>query len=167
MFWNMNTMPNMKTNVGRTRGIWIRVLLLAATCVLARATAHADQPTVAVSGLPADQDTSIVIHKGPNGGALEPPDYRIDSGSEEIAGEPVAGQAESYASWKQACADWKKDMREMNGKTLISLACGTPHSTRDSATSRVTQTSEGLYKIKIRVRDTQAMPAAPNAAVGH
>jgi hypothetical protein len=106
-----------------------------------------------VTGVPVDQDSTIVIRKGDKAKSMEP-DYRIDSGSEEISGEPVVGQQESYDSWKKACADWKKDMREMNGKSLITLSCGTPHASRDSS-SRVTQTSTGTYKIKVRIRDAQ------------
>ncbi len=115
--------------------------------------ARADGPAVSVTGIPVDPssgDTTISVRKGDR--PLEP-DYRVDSGTEEISGDPVAGQDGSYESWKKACADWKKDMREMNGKSLITLSCGTPHASRDKS-MLVTQSSTGTYKLKIRVRDT-------------
>lgn len=111
----------------------------------------AEGPSVSVTGVPTDQESTITIRKGVDSGRTEP-DYRIESGSEEINGDPIAGQEGSYGSWKAACSEWKKDMREMNGKALIALSCGTPHATRDSS-SRVTQSSTGTYKLKVRVRE--------------
>jgi hypothetical protein len=119
--------------------------------------AIAEGPSVSVTGVPADQESTITIRKGAEGARTDP-DYRIESGTEAINGDPVAGQDESYKSWKAACNEWKKDMREMNGKALIALSCWTPHGTRDS-TSRVTQSSTGAYKLKVRVRDAGAEKA--------
>src|SRR4051794_208691 len=90
-------------------------------------SARADDPSLNVKNLPIDQDTTISVKKG----RPAETDYRIDSGTEEISGDPVSGQQGSYESWKKACTDWKKEMRDMNGKTLITLNCGTPHSSRD------------------------------------
>lgn len=131
-------------------------LAVSALCLLgfvAHVTRHAraEGPAVAVTGVPAERDTTITIRKGADAARTEP-DYRIESGSEEIAGDPVAGMDESYKSWKEACSEWKKEMREMNGKALIALNCGTPRATRDKS-SRVTQSSTGTYKIKVRVRE--------------
>jgi hypothetical protein len=136
--------------------------LVAVAAVGAWGVALADQPTVSVRGLPAgqdSQDSTITIRKA-DPARLEP-DYRIESGEEEISGEPVAGQDESYKSWKAACNDWKKEMREMNGKSLVTLNCGTPHPKRDKS-MRVTQTSTGSYKLKVRIRDTDV--AGPSGA---
>lgn len=115
---------------------------------------HAENPTIAVTGVPADQESTITIRKGRDSAKTEP-DYRIESGTEEISGDPVAGQEESYMTWKAACNEWKKDMREMNGKALIALSCGTPRSVRDKS-SRVTQSSTGTYKLKVRVREASS-----------
>jgi hypothetical protein len=125
-------------------------IAIAAAC-FAVCAARAEGPTVSVTGVPADQDSTISIRKGDKSRSLEP-DFEINSGTEEISGDPVAGKQESYLSWKKACADWKKDMREMNGAALVSLSCGTPRADRDSS-SRVTQTSTGTYKLKVRIRD--------------
>lgn len=130
------------------------VLMSLAMAYLPSEPVLADGPAVAVTGVPVDQDTTITVRKGEKARVLEP-DYRIDSGSDEISGEPVAGQTESYDSWKKACADWKRDMREMNGKNLITLNCGTPRASRDS-NLRVTQSSTGTYKMKVRIRESQA-----------
>jgi len=139
----------MKTSILRLPAVMVVSVLtgLSFTSLLARA----DGPAVSVTGVPTDQDTTIMVRKGAR--PLDPPDYRIDSGSEEITGDPVAGQDGSYESWKKACADWKKDLREMNGKALIALSCGSPRASRDKS-MLVTQTSTGTYKLKVRVRDT-------------
>jgi hypothetical protein len=105
------------------------------------------------------EDRTLTIQHG----EIRQPDYQVESGTEELASEPVAGLKESYDSWKKACADWKKEMREMNGSSLISLSCGKPKATRDSS-SRVTQESVATYKIKVKVRERAAeKPAEKNA----
>jgi hypothetical protein len=135
-----------------------RIALVAASFALACCPALAEEPTLSVKGMPASQDSTITIRKGD--AAKTDPDYRIESGSEEISGDPVAGQQESYKSWKDACTEWKKEMREMNKATLIALNCGTPSASRDSS-SRVTQKSTGTYKIKVRIRESAA-PSSPS-----
>lgn len=99
----------------------------------------------------AEGDSTITIRKGER---INDPDFKIESGTEEISGEPVAGLKESYDSWKKACNDWKKEMREMNGASLLTVSCGAPRVQRDSS-SRTTQSSMGNYKIKVRIRDAQ------------
>ncbi|MEK6579195.1 MAG: hypothetical protein AABZ55_08210, partial [Bdellovibrionota bacterium] len=66
---------------------------------------------------PVLQDTSIAIDKGPPGSVASPnqAEYKIVEDTEEIAGEPVSGQQESYDRWKKACADRKKELKEHNG----------------------------------------------------
>jgi hypothetical protein len=138
----------MKTNL-RLAGV---TLLVSAAVVLSvAASSRAEGPSVAVTGVPADQDTTISIRKGERARSSEP-EYHIESGSSPISGDPVMGQQESYEAWKKACNEWKKDMREMNGKGLIALSCGTPTATTDSS-GRKTQSSTGTYKIKVRMRD--------------
>jgi len=102
----------------------------------------------------ADEDSQVTIRRSQVGSSLDP-DYRVESGTAEIAGEPVAGLKESYASWKQACEAWKKEMKEMNGNTLMAVQCGTPKAERDSSSSRVTQSSQGSYKLRVRIRESR------------
>jgi hypothetical protein len=132
----------------------MRDFILKAVVVLAvtGSLAHAE-PSMNLKDLPADQDSTITIRKGDRHRPLDP-DVEVNSGTEEISGDPLAGLKESHDSWKKACDEWKKEMREMNGPALISLNCGTPHPERDSS-SRVTQTSVGTYKLKIRVREAR------------
>ncbi len=142
-------------------------LVLATVLVLSSISALAEETKLGIKNIPTDSDTSILIQKGrPAGGIYR--DYEVEAGSEEIAGEPVAGAKESLASWKQACAEWKKDMREMNQGQLLSLSCGTPKGTKDQ-NLLMTQTSTGTYKIKVKVRDSasaksekaESAPVAP------
>lgn len=99
-------------------------------------------------------DATITIRRGQRASDLDLPDFKVESGTDEISGEPVAGLKESYESWKSACNQWKKEMREMNGASLLSLSCGAPRVARD-ASSRTTQSSTGNYKIKVRIREAK------------
>jgi hypothetical protein len=111
-------------------------------------------------------DTSVVIHHGPAYPAypaFTPPDYKILEDSEEVAGDPSAGRQESYDSWKKACADWKKELKDANGDRLISSNCGRPRVEKDSVTFQTTQVSTGTYRLKVSVRNTPGAPVAPSA----
>lgn len=130
---------------------------------LARAEGPA-APTVNIKNLPvasgSDESHTITVERGR--ARSQDPEFRIETDSEEIQGEPVAGKVESYNSWKKACDDWKKEMREMNGKALISLNCGKPKLEKDSVTMLATQTSVGTYKLKVRVKDSATgTPSTP------
>jgi hypothetical protein len=126
------------------------MILFAVLLPLFGSRSRADDPSVNIKNVPLDQEITMSVKKGHPAEA----EYRIDSGTEEISGDPISGQQGSYDSWKKACAEWKKEMREMNGKTLITLSCGTPRASRDK-TSLVTQASTGSYKIKVRIRESE------------
>lgn len=103
-----------------------------------------------ITGVPANQDTSIVVQKGAPD--LYLPDFKIVNGSDDIIGDPVAGYQESFASWKKSCADWKKDLRNMNPGQLLSISCGRP-STRRAEAGMMLVESTGTYRLKVRIRD--------------
>jgi hypothetical protein len=118
--------------------------------VAACATAGwAADPKLKISDLPADGDTSIVIKKGADAGTQ---DFEVVSGNEDVVGEPSPSNRGSYSSWKTACADWKKEMRELNKENaLIALNCNAPTAEKD-ANGLTTHKSSGTYKMRVRVK---------------
>jgi hypothetical protein len=107
-------------------------------------------PSVGIKDVPTQGDTSIVIKKGAP--ASQPHrDFEVESGTEEITGDPAASAKEAMDSWKQACAEWKKEMGEMNAGQLLALSCGTPRAEKDK-NFRTTQSSTGTYKVKVKVK---------------
>ena len=113
----------------------------------------AQGPKVKVGDILTDEDTSVYIRKGIplNMG----PEFEIVSGSSEITGEPMAGSKESYASWKTACDDWKKETREMNKENAI-LALGCNSATKTQENGQQVYRSTGTYKLKVRVRSAHS-----------
>lgn len=106
-----------------------------------------------ITGVPANQDTSIVVQKG--GPDIYLPDFKIVNGSDDITGDPVAGYQQSFASWKKACSGWKKDLRDMNPGQLLSISCGHPNTERGEAGTTLVE-STGTYRLKVRIRDPRA-----------
>ncbi len=105
--------------------------------------------------IPGDEkDTSVFIQKK-TGVKLEN-DFEIQSGEEEIEGEPTAGTKAARAKWTTACNDWKKEFRENNKEnSIIQLSCGSAKMETDGAGSgEYTYRSTGKFKVKVRVRDT-------------
>ncbi len=122
------------------------LLLLA---LLAAPAIAAEGSKIRVSDVPTDQDTSIVIRKGAEGDLR---DFEVVSGTEDVTGEPTPTHRESYASWKQACDAWKKEMREMNKEnSLIALNCNVALASKDPA-GLSTHHSTGSYKLRVRIR---------------
>ncbi len=119
---------------------------------LAALPAFAQKAGVALTDIPTNQDTSIVIKKGAQENLLLPPDFEIVEGKDEIAGEPTNDRKSAYASWKEQCADWKKSMREMNkDNQLITLNCGSPTLKKEEYI--LTFSSTGSYKMRVRIRE--------------
>ena len=80
------------------------------------------------------------------------------SGDEEIAGDPTAGQKEAYKSWKEACAEWKKELKENNKDGQVLLAsCGTAKFQKDDSSGAgsgvYVYRSDAKYKIRVRIKD--------------
>lgn len=99
---------------------------------------------------------AILIQKNPS--LIQPNDFEIVSGSDEIMGDPSAGTKDALASWKTACADWKKDLKETNkDNSIVAVSCGSPkqEAQKDIAVGTYVYKSTGTYKIKVRVRGGQ------------
>lgn len=114
-----------------------------------------ESTTIKVKGT-MDDEGSITIRKG--SAPSDAPDYEMISGDEAVYGDPVLGQVESYASWKEACADWKQEVKELNkGSQIVVLNCNRPVSTSEK-NGLVTHHSRGTYKIRAPLKKSHKAP---------
>lgn len=115
-----------------------------------------------------DSDSGdILIQKNP---AKLQPQFEIITEEEEIEGEPGLGVKAARANWKEACNDWKKEIRsdhpkENKDSQLISVSCGSAKEQKGSTIGEYTFYSNGKYKIKTRTKDADIAPAAAPAVV--
>lgn len=106
---------------------------------------------------PSEGNSSVLVETTKN--ARIRPDFQILEGEEEIAGDPTAGTREALKSWKDACAEWKKELKENNkerGAVLLSN-CGRAKFAKDetmgAGSGVYIYTSQGKYKIRVRIQD--------------
>ncbi len=112
--------------------------------------AHAEKAGVKLKDIPTDGDTSIIIKKGAI--ADQCVDYQIIDGTEEVSGDPAYDRGEAFSSWKSACDEWKKSMKEMNkGNQIITLNCNSGKASKED--DRFAFVSTGSYKLKTKVRE--------------
>ena len=117
----------------------LKILLVSASLVAMMARAE----------IPV-QDTTITVKKGvPETQCVA---FEVIDGKEEVTGDPEFDRAKAHTSWKTACAEWKKEMREMNkDNQILTLNCNGAKASKD--TDRHSYHSTGTYKIKVRVRE--------------
>lgn len=100
-----------------------------------------------VKDISTDDDTTIEIRKGKKTDAQ----YEIVSGSEDISGDPAPLLKEARENWKKACADWKKETKEMNSDNkVITLNCGKMDCSTVAMESSCKST--GTHKIRVQVK---------------
>jgi hypothetical protein len=150
----------------------LRSLFVVVAC-LAAAPAWAGKASIKVKDVDTDdQDTSITIHKGPGYPTPSPlpPEWEVITDEEEIEGDPGAGSQQSLANWKTACAEWKKEFKELNKENkILVLNCGKA-TTRLEANGQRVHNSMGKYKMKVMIHpgETRSVPAptaTPTATV--
>lgn len=104
--------------------------------------------TAGVKDIPADGDTTISITKGKNGQN----EFQITEGTADISGDPEVLTKAARTSWKQACNDWKKELKELNkDNQILSMSCNNPNCAKNATSETVCQ-STGTYKLKTKVR---------------
>lgn len=112
--------------------------------------AFAEKTGVRVDDISTTEDTSIVIKKGAT--EKEYTEYQIVEGKDEIYGDPDYDRRKAYASWKDACTEWKKSMREMNKDSkILTLNCNQPTAKKDDLV--FTYSAFGTYKMKVPIRE--------------
>ncbi len=135
----MNTMPSI-------------AVILGSSLIAFSASADEQTTSIKVNNIKTDQDTAILIKKGGTD-ALKPV-YEIVEGDGDISGDPASGAVESLASWKTACAEWKKEIRELNkDNQVLILNCNKAHVESLPNGQRV-YSSTGTYKLKVKTGET-------------
>jgi hypothetical protein len=102
---------------------------------------------VDVKGIEGEGDTTVRIQKG----NVNDFQYEIVSGEEEIAGDAAPLLQTARTNWKTACADWKKETKELNKEnSVVSLNCGKMECS--TVTMESTCKSTGIHKIRVKMK---------------
>lgn len=103
--------------------------------------------SLGIKDIPADGDTTIKIQKN----IREGDKYEITAGTDVVEGEAAPLLKEARSNWKTACADWKKELRDLNKENqIISMSCGTMKCA--TTAMETTCTSEGKNRIKVKIK---------------
>lgn len=103
-----------------------------------------------VTEIPMNENTTISIKKG-DAAAKSEKLYEIVEGSSQIEGEPTLMSKGARASWKKACDEWKKEIRNDNKDSKVMITdCGKAQCAPQGNEGSVCH-SEGIYKIKTKV----------------
>lgn len=109
----------------------------------------ADQSAVVLDNTPSHDGSAVMIEKGK---IPQWNEYQIIDGQDEIFGTPEYDRTRAYSSWKSACADWKKSMKEMNtDRQLLTLNCSSPAQSREG--ELITYKSSGVYKMRVQLKE--------------
>ena len=114
--------------------------LMASAAAFAQKTAVTDIPS-------SEAGTTISVQKG----ITEQRDYDILSGTGEIAGDSNVLLKGARDSWKTACADWKKEIKDLNKENLlIAINCNSPKCATE--TNGTVCTSTGSYQVRVKIK---------------
>lgn len=98
-----------------------------------------------------ESSTTIEISKGSSKDG-----YKIVEVSDEIMGDANLMVKEARKNWNTACADWKKETKEMNADNkVISLSCGKMNCTKEGAVAGAAEhvcSSKTKLVVKTKVR---------------
>src|SRR4051812_20499187 len=74
------------------------------------------------------EETTIHIKKGKSAQTLAPetkPQYEITEGQDDVVGDGAILSKEAKNKWKEACVDWKRELKENNkGNQVLVSNCG-------------------------------------------
>jgi hypothetical protein len=77
--------------------------------------------------------------------------YEITSGEDDIEGEEATLIKAARANWKEACASWKKETKDLNkNNEVLTLNCGKMICSTEGVESICR--SKGTYKLKVQVK---------------
>ena len=109
---------------------------------------------VKIGDIATDQDTAILIKKGPQPILNQCTEYQLIDGKDEINGIPDYDKSKSYVSWQIACKEWKISMKEMNKENqVLILNCNRPQTDKEGDT--YLSHSLGYYKIRVKIKDNK------------
>ena len=135
-------------NMKHTNSICLSLSLLLASVALAQKTG------LKIDEIPSNQDTTITIQKGLPSTVkeCEKNAFEIVSGTAEITGEEEFDEKKALQTWKDSCAEWKVEIKELNksGQVLV-MDCGSRVKAKEKGRSQYK--SFATYKLKVRVKD--------------
>ena len=78
-------------------------------------------------------------------------DFSITEGNDEIEGDPSPLQSTARDNWKKECAEWKKELKDLNKENqVLSMSCGSAKCA-PTGTAQTLCKSNATYKLKVRV----------------
>lgn len=126
----------------------MKAFILSAVFVLVATvqTVHAEEKTsVKIQDMDTNQDTTISIKKGSSAATKK---WALTEGEEEISGDKSALLKDAEKNWKEACADWKKEFKEMNKENkVVSMNCGKMVCSKEGVES--TCVSKATHKVRV------------------
>ena len=105
--------------------------------------------TANIKDIPTDVegDTTISISKGKKAGQM----YEVTEGTAEIAGDSEIMVKAARTSWKKACDDWKKEIKDLNkDNQVLVMNCNSPKCSKNES-SETTCVSNAAYRLKVKV----------------
>lgn len=110
--------------------------------------------SVSIQDVPVDQEsTTIEIKKGKQATTdSTKKQYQIMEEVSEVAGEPAPLMKAARENWNKACAEWKKEVKELNAENkILTLNCGKPQC--QTTTMETTCTSDAKSKIRVVITE--------------
>jgi len=111
----------------------------------------AQSADVKINDIPTLDDTTITIKKG-SVAEEKKSSYEIISGSDEISSDEEYDDKKALAGWKQACSDFKKELKELNREnSILVVSCGSK--VKNLEKSKTVYKSLATYRIKVKIKD--------------
>lgn len=108
----------------------------------------------AVTEIPISENgttTTISVQKGTPSATGSKETSEVLDGSAEITGDPNVLLKGARESWKKACDDWKKEVKDLNkDNQVIALNCSTPKCGSESGGTVCK--SAATYKVKVNLK---------------
>jgi hypothetical protein len=104
--------------------------------------------SIGVKDIPADGDTTISVKKG---SSTTENKFEITSGEDDVEGDEATLIKDARVNWKKACAQWKKELKELNkDNQILTMNCGKMVCSTEGVESVCR--SKAAYKLKIQVK---------------
>lgn len=107
-----------------------------------------------ITEIPVDgnsQTTTIEIKKGDRPSPEGKEIHEILDGHSEVSGDPNPMQKAARESWKKACDEWKKEVKDLNKENqVLILNCNSPKCSIENGSTICK--SEATYKVKVKLK---------------